>query len=127
MASPKLNPRLIPIKKLVVDIRKGALLRTYYIKPETLMKIVERLRSEPVKQYLVKVPMAEKVDLFKQTGNITIFRQNFQDGKTFDAISERFAVKDRLEEENVNNIKNNYALGIINFISTIYPRSLLNL
>ncbi|MCX7911180.1 MAG: hypothetical protein N2505_06355, partial [Endomicrobia bacterium] len=37
---------LIPIKKLVFDIKKGSILRTYYISYSKYKKIIERIKSE---------------------------------------------------------------------------------
>ena len=57
-----LRTHLIPIKKLVVDIRKGAILRTYYVRPEYLDKIRKQFFAKVGKAIVKRVDNIEEIE-----------------------------------------------------------------
>ena len=53
---------LIPIKKLVLDIRKGSILRTYYVRPEYLEELRKKFLGEIGKPIIRYIPNLEEVE-----------------------------------------------------------------
>jgi len=83
---PKDISTLIPIKKPVTDIQKGLIIRTYYYKPQTLLKQLEKLKEEPNINYYTETPFYDDYETYLKTGDKSSFSTLF-DRETWLKIS----------------------------------------
>ena len=99
-----IRPELIPIKKSVVDLTKGVILRTYYMRPDKLKRLINDLKTEPIKQYTGKILKKDDVERIVTTGkgDASAFSNFFPDGKKeeFNSIIQRSHIKDSIYDTN---------------------------
>ena len=106
---PKDITRLIPIKKPVVDLHRGLIVRTYYYAPEKLTKQLEKLKEEPNINYFTITPLYNEYETYLKTGDISQYSKIFnqKDWKVITNIN-----KEQIENYNINTENN--------FISRVY-------
>lgn len=73
---------LVPFKKAVVDITKGTILRTYYIRPDKLSKIIQSFKNLPVKRYINRIKHSSDIDRVLNTGDISSLKSIFPKGES---------------------------------------------
>lgn len=99
-----IRPELIPIKKSVVDLSKGVILRTYYMRPDKLKRLINDLKTEPIKQYTNKIDKRNDVERIVTSGHgdTSAFSSFFPIEKApeFTSIIQRSQIKDKVYETN---------------------------
>lgn len=73
---------LLPIKKAVTDPGKGLILRTYYIRPEKLKKVLEELKENAL-IYVKNSKLDEIAERIQKTGDISDLRSHINNDKVF--------------------------------------------
>lgn len=99
-----IRPELIPIKKSVVDLTKGVILRTYYMRPDKLKRLINDITTEPIKKYTTSITSRDDVEriLTSGHGDASAFSGMFPNSKSveFSSIISRTKVKDAVYETN---------------------------
>jgi len=112
---------LVPVLKGAIDPRAGIVLRTYYIRPERLQKMIQEAREVPSKSYIVKIPHYDAISTRINTGNIlplySAFTKNGNNDKAWGAVVNRHeSAKTTLSENHYRQMlgQNLYAFLLTN-------------
>ena len=113
---------LIPIKKAVFDRNKGFILRTYYVKPEYIERLIKRslgLTATPVIQIKDLPKIIDSIRL----NNPTLLKDTFDKGKLYDeyksVINRNLALNRIIEEKPYYYNKQKAQLGILSFVLSL--------
>jgi len=111
----KLN--LIPVKKAVLDPRRGMILRTYYVNPNKFFEKIIQQKLKKTQLYITKP--SEPIRKAITDKNIFALKELIKDDNAWRVILERNVEIKAQPIDNPNYSIQNYGVGVVNFITTL--------
>jgi len=115
-----LKSGLIPLKKTVLDAKKGYSLRTFYIKNDSLKTDIKKTKNNRIKKYINDIPAYGYVKKAIDRKEIYDFESVIENKEVFKAILERQKTFEMIFNSNpLEYYSAKFALSVWNYITTV--------